>query len=212
MISNDMKVEVWQVVKSTVGRVVDRIHLVTYVFQDETNWDDTPLQLSFTDSSVILLHAASDGEALHASSIAWADRFAEKQDKINDEFIQTHGRWLLRDMSSAKTFSSLIGASIDSTYPIFNRFGILNGVAFRVAKQCLDFVVEWDECHILWGSDNSTLLERGNVVGSDVLERIPIECTHQLRPRLQNPLQNRAFCLVRASKLVYMRSETVLVQ
>jgi len=45
-------------------------------------------------------------------------------------------------------------------YPIFNKFGVFNGVQFLINGQELSFVVEAEECDLFWGKDNSVLVQK----------------------------------------------------
>jgi hypothetical protein len=159
--------ETWELVKAIVGRTVDKIYLVAYQFHDETKWENTPLQISFVDGSVLLLDAAGDGETLRAQASSWIDPFAGELSQANKEFVQTHGKWKLLDVSFQNSFSLLLNESVKSVNPIYDRFGALSGVQISIAEQYLNFVVEWDECHIFWGKVNPDLLDRGNVVSHE---------------------------------------------
>jgi hypothetical protein len=152
MLQNNQITESWQLVKALVGRTIKGIHLVAFVFKDEVKWENTFLQISFTDDSVILLDGEGDGETLRVQPFAWVDPFAGVLDQTNKEFIQTHGKWELFDVSNREPFNQLLTQPVDAVQPIFNKFGKLHGVQIFVSNQCLNFVIEWDEGHISWGS------------------------------------------------------------
>jgi len=150
-----------EVAKRVVGRTIHRIHRVLYIFEGEIDWNDAALQLTFTDSSVLLLDGDSDGESLKMSLSPWRDAFSGKLDAENKAFIQKHGKWSLIDVSDMMPYHSLLGKAIDTVRPIFNPFGTLCGVQVSIGEHSLNFVVEADECHILWNSDKPDLFDRG---------------------------------------------------
>ena len=143
----------WQIVKIMVGRTIQRIHRVLYVFEDEIDWNEGALQLTFTDGSVLLLDGDSDGESLKVDGAPWLDAFSGKLNEKNKVFIQKHGKWSLVDVSEMMPYNLWPGVTVDMIRQIFNRFGILCGVQVSGGEQNLSFIVEADECHILWNSD-----------------------------------------------------------
>jgi hypothetical protein len=142
--------KVWQVVEMAVGQTIHQIHRVLYMFEGQIDWNDGALQLTFTDRSVLRLDGASDGDTLQASGSPWADPFSGKLTAENKNFIRMHGKWALVDVSDMPPYDSLIGEKINKVHPIFNQFGTLCGVQVLVKEQCFNFVVEADECHLLW--------------------------------------------------------------
>lgn len=139
-----------QLEKWVGGKRIRAIHLLTYSYQNETNWENTPLQMTFEDDSVIFLRQAGDGETFSISKEAWQDPFAGSLSEEDKQFIQKHGKWELRDMSLQEPFTCLINETVDEVEPIRNEYGKLSGVIlnFTEAKGELKFEIAWDECHV----------------------------------------------------------------
>lgn len=141
----------WQKLTSVVGKKVTSIYVNSYLFQTERRLDDTPLQLNFSDSTIIYLDGESDGESLRVTMAAWHDPFSGKVDLENTLYIQQFGNWVQDNMSDTHPFDQVVGKVIEETLPIINQFGKLSGVQFVIDEVILNFEVNFDECHIVWG-------------------------------------------------------------
>lgn len=152
---------VWPTMLSFVDRTVKDILRVHHIFQGEVDLDDNlPLQLTFDDDSILFLEGAGDGEALIARTYAWVDPLKGKTDEASTEFINLYGKWSLFDESTLPPFNLLIGHKVQQIFPILSAHKTLSGVQMIINGNYMNFVVVWDECHVLWGKDNPGFQER----------------------------------------------------
>lgn len=142
----------WHLIETIVGRRIKNVYLAVYIFQGEIKWNDIWLQFSFADGSTLFLDGDGDGQSLRASPLPWEDPFAGKLSQENIEYIKRYGNWELLDVANQEPLSLLIDKLVDEVKPLFDQFGVLNGVQILVSDQCLNFTVEFDEGHISWGS------------------------------------------------------------
>ncbi len=156
----------WQVICGFVDKTVQTLHRVHHVLHGEVNWDNSlPLQITFSDGSILLLKGGSDGESLIASASPWIDPFEGKLDEENRTYIRIHGTWMLLDVTDKSPYESVIGKSLTSVLPITAENGTLCGVQMCISETYLNFVVVWDECHVLWGKNNPGFRERKVIIG-----------------------------------------------
>lgn len=149
--------QIWQNLKKTIDKQITSVCVNLYLFQAEEHWDNTPIQLHFADGSVVYLDGDSAGESLRLSTDVWHDPFSGKLDVENTLYIQQFGCWIQKDVSGISPFDQIIRKSISAVHPIFNRFGTMNGVQFIIENVTLNFVVDFDECQIVWGESNPVL-------------------------------------------------------
>lgn len=144
----------WQKLTSVIDKRVTSVYVNFYAFQAEKQLDDTPLQLNFTDGTIIFLDGESDGESLRVAMDAWHDPFSDKNNLENTLYIQQFGHWIQVNVSDELPFEQIVRKAITRIHPIINQFGRLNGVQFEIGDIALNFVVDFDECHIVWGNSN----------------------------------------------------------
>lgn len=153
--------KVWKLVQNSIGKTIKALHVILYAYREQYDWSDIPMQLNFQDGSTLLLQGHSNGERLQASERGWEDPFEGKLDEANQQYINQHGRWIQQDVTAKEPYSQLIGKKILEVLPITNQFSTLSGVCIKTQSTWLNFFIEFDQCHILWGEDNAELQERG---------------------------------------------------
>ncbi len=151
---------VWEDIEGTKGKQIKKIHVALFVYKGNRKWDDSPLQITFEDGSVILLEGDGNDNLIVTKSV-WKDYFQGHLSQENQDFIRENGKWSLFDVSEMQPFKQLLEKSIQSINPIYNQFDRLNGVQFRIDDFFLNFVNIADQSHIVWGENNSNLLQWG---------------------------------------------------
>ncbi len=147
MLLSDQRLDL---IKSLVGQRIANVHLIAYSFKNELRYENALLQLSLGEGKHILLTPDRDGESLRIERASWADPFAGELEAVNEEFVQTQGKWKILDVSAVEPYKDLIGQKIDAAHPIVNKFGKIAGVELLSGGQQLNFLVEFDEGHISW--------------------------------------------------------------
>jgi len=145
---------VWENIEDIVGKKIQKVHVALFVYKDKPSWNDSPIQLTFDDSSIILLEG-NGNDNLKVSKSEWK------------EFIRENGKWSLFDVSDTHSFSQLVGMSIQDVTPIYNQFNILNGAKLHIGEAILNFLNVADSSHILWGYNNPKLMQWGCHIGNN---------------------------------------------
>ena len=58
------------------------------------------------------------------------------------------------EMPKTHPYTSIVGKTVVKAFPIKTINNNLCGVQILFEKTYLNFIVAWDECHILWGKRN----------------------------------------------------------
>jgi hypothetical protein len=135
----------FELLSGLTGRVACRIRRICYVFKGEVTSCAGPIELCFTDGSVVLLDAGPDGEALTVKAAAWTDHFAEPLSRENMEFVEKSGKWAAFDVSAQKPYSRFIGERIRQVTPIRTLENKITGVTLATLPSTLRVEIEGDE-------------------------------------------------------------------
>ena len=84
----------------------------------------------------------------------WQDPFEGHMTDDNIEFIRTHGRWRLVDMSGRPRYRDFVGTQLASVLPLTNRFGNLIGVQLQANGTVMNAFVHADDVHVSWGHED----------------------------------------------------------
>jgi hypothetical protein len=137
-----------------IGQRVIRMDRVLYQVRGDFEKvvpGDGPLELELEGGRVLLLDGAGDGESLRAKEGTWVDLFAEPLSEENARFVEESGKWTRVPSSRLEGYIDFIGERITEVSAIAARDARgVAGVRLSVAKKSLWFVVQWDECHVLW--------------------------------------------------------------
>lgn len=150
----------WKDIERTIGKKIKKVHVALFVYKRRRRWDDSPLQITFADDSIILLKGDGN-DNLRVTNSAWKDEFQDDLSQEDKDFIQKNGKWSSFDVSETQPFDLLLEKSIQVILPILNQFNTLNGVQFQIGDLYLNFVNIADQSRILWGDNNSKLLQWG---------------------------------------------------
>jgi hypothetical protein len=137
-------------VESVVGRVPTRVERVFYVFPGGAEPDRSkgPLQLTFSDDSVLLLRGGPDGASVVAEAEPWMDPFAQPLSAANREFVQRSGKWTLIDVSEDSFFEGFIGEPLVSVEAFSDEHTTTSGIRLTSAAVAVTFTVEADEEYV----------------------------------------------------------------
>jgi hypothetical protein len=133
------------------GAVLRKVSRLFYLFEGSLDRSDGELQLEFVDGRVLFLTGDSTGELVQARSDSWRDSFAEPLSLENEDYLESHGRAVMTDVSGDAEFRSIIGRALQSVYPLTNKFGRTIGMQLGFEKCLLNFFVSGDECLVTWG-------------------------------------------------------------
>lgn len=137
------------VISRRYGQRVSRIERTFYEFDGELEEDDGQVQFLF-DSSVLRFGGSGDGELITVSEEAWQDPFEGQMTPENAEFVRSHGRWRLVDVSQRPKYRSVIGKPLLRALPLVNRFGGTTGVQLVAGEVTMTIFVDGDEIHVSW--------------------------------------------------------------
>ena len=115
-----------------VGRTITSVRRIRYVFEGKTEPEGGPIELSFSGDLVVVLDAGSDGETLVVRQGQWLDPFEEPLDKVNADYVASHGKWTAFDLSKEGRYQELIGQSVDAIVPIKLPSGTQNGIVIWI--------------------------------------------------------------------------------
>jgi hypothetical protein len=135
-----------------VGGEISRLERLRYEVGGVRGPDGGDVQLWFGDG-VVRLGVASEGETLRIGDTPWRDPFAEPLSSENAEYVASHGKWTLVDVSDEEPFRELIGKCVTAVMPLTNRFGRFIGVQLVAGDSSLNVYVHADELHVSWGAD-----------------------------------------------------------
>ena len=124
-------------VPDLVGREITRIRRLHYVFQGEVNASDGPIELSFTDGSVVMCDAAADW-TLEFFGVAWVDPLPDPLNDLDRAYVDRYGRWAAYDVTELAPYSSLAGSTVQQAIPQFNDLLELTGIVIRTSDSVLD--------------------------------------------------------------------------
>lgn len=156
-----MDYSAWEILKSSVGKTIKSSSRVFYAYKGQVDTSEGPLQIEFTDDSIILLRVAGDGETFIAEKEHWKDPFEGKLDEENLEFIEKSGKAALFDVSNSEPYLALVNSVIEQCYPIIDQFNNICGVQVQTSSTMFNFVIQADEERIYWGDADSYFSEWG---------------------------------------------------
>ena len=140
--------ETFNLLSNLQGCVVQQIRRIRYVVRGEITSDMGPIEIVFTDGSVVLLDAGSDGESLDAKSTAWVDHFAEPLSAENKRFVEESGKWTAFDVSAQQPYSRLISQRIVEVVPVRTLEDKIKGAMIRTARGVTQVEVDADEVSV----------------------------------------------------------------
>jgi hypothetical protein len=120
-----------------VGREIARIRRLHYVFRGEANTRDGPIELTFSDGSVVMCDAAADWR-LEFFGAAWVDPFPEPLSEPDRAYVDRYGRWSAFDVTDQMPYSWLIGQAVRQAIPQINDLLELTGLLIRTDAAILD--------------------------------------------------------------------------
>ncbi|MCP4418654.1 MAG: hypothetical protein GY805_18695 [Chloroflexi bacterium] len=66
----------WKDIEKTIGKKIKKVHVALFVYKHRREWDDSPLQITFEDNSIILLEGDGN-DNLRVTNSAWKDEFQD---------------------------------------------------------------------------------------------------------------------------------------
>jgi len=127
------------------GKVIVGVRRVWYCLRDDVTSTVGPIELSFTDGSVVRLDVGPDGEALAIATSAWVDPFAPPLSTENELFVETSGKWSAFDVSGQAPYSKLVGAAIAEVKPHYTPNGKPVGATIHAGSAVVRANVDADE-------------------------------------------------------------------
>lgn len=102
-----------------IGERVIGIRRVLFCHGATVSGDEGPIELSFSDGSVLLFECGGSGEDLSISRAPWLDPFEEPLSPENTEFVMQSGKWEAFDFGSHLwSYRRLIGRLLTSATPL----------------------------------------------------------------------------------------------
>jgi hypothetical protein len=126
-----------------LGKPVTRVQRALYQFDATIEPDDGDLQLHF-ESGVLRFRCAGFGDALELHSTPWQDPFAGELSPENSEYITTHGKWVLVDLSAAADYRTLIGRPLDRATPSVDARQLVTAVQLVFGARTISVRAEHD--------------------------------------------------------------------
>jgi hypothetical protein len=124
-------------VPELVGRTITRVRRLHYVYHDETNMLDGPIELTFSDGSIALCDASADWR-LEFYGAAWVDPFERPLSEPDRDYVERYGKWTAFDVSRNVPHGRLIGGTIRQSIPQFNNLLELTGLVIRTDDAVLE--------------------------------------------------------------------------
>jgi hypothetical protein len=138
-------------IRSFDGLRLTRAERERYVFRGDVG-DGGELQLWLGDS-VLRFAVGRAAEHLRAETTPWRDLFVEPLTPDTFEFLATHGRWVLFDVSAEAEYRDVVGRTIVRVLPLTNKFETLIGVQLDLSTTKMNVFVEADELIVTFGDD-----------------------------------------------------------
>ena len=135
-----------------VGREIARIRRLHYVFQDEVNASDGPIELTFADGSVVMCDSAADW-TLEFYGAAWVDPLPEPLSEADRAYVDRYGRWSAFDLTDQAPYSGLANQTVQQALPQYNELLELTGLLIRTDEVILDLQ--------LWAGELRAFVRRG---------------------------------------------------
>lgn len=124
-------------VPELVGRTITRMRRLHYVYHDEANMQDGPVELTFGDGSVALCDASADWR-LEFYGAAWVDPFEGQLSEPDHDYVERYGKWTAFDVSRNVPHGRLIGGTIRQALPQYNNLLELTGLVIRTDDTVLE--------------------------------------------------------------------------
>jgi Protein of unknown function (DUF3037) len=135
-----------------VGREIARIRRLHYVFQDEVNASDGPIELTFADGSVVMCDSAADW-TLEFYGAAWVDPLPEPLSEADRAYVDRYGRWSAYDLTDQALYTGLANQTVQQAIPQYNELLELTGLVIRTDEVILDLQ--------LWAGELRAFVRRG---------------------------------------------------
>jgi hypothetical protein len=135
---------------SHLGRKILRIERLRYDYKGRQSPEGGGVQI-WLDNGMLNISVSADGETVRFEDRTWVDPFSGQLSLENEEYIASHGKWTLVDVSEEAPFSTLIGKTIEQIVPLENRFDRLIGVQIVAGDVLLNAYVYADELRVAWG-------------------------------------------------------------
>lgn len=134
-----------------IGKRVSCVRRILYVYQGTIDQEKGDLELGFQDGSVALFTTSASGN-MQVTGEMWLDSFALPLSAENAEFVRTHGKWTVFDLSTTPPACLLIGRQVSAYREI-----ISDESGWQCPPdQCLEAVIEFGELVVRvlnWGGD-----------------------------------------------------------
>ena len=123
-----------------VGREIARVRRLHYVFQDEVNTSDGPIELTFEDGESLLCDAASDW-TLDFYGKAWVEPLREPLSETDKAYVDRYGRWRAYDVTDQPMYRGLVGRTVRQALPQYNELLEMTGLLVRTDESVLDLQI-----------------------------------------------------------------------
>jgi len=143
----------YRILDERVGDTLFRIERVLYSADGVVEEEDGEVQLRFRTGGIVRLGRFEDGETLSIATSAWTDPFAGALSPENEEFVRTHGKWGLFDVSSDGAFATVIGKPLRAVKWVRSDRSKIVGVQLDFAATVFNVYVDADEVNVSWGED-----------------------------------------------------------
>jgi hypothetical protein len=141
-------VDALEVLLRFVGRRLERIWRIFYVYATEVERGTGPIELTFEPEGTALLKVGGNGESLVVLEHPWQDPFGDAPSAENEAWIAQHGKWGRFDVSGEDPFSRYVGKTLTSVTSLRAAGGSLCGARLMFDGAVLDFVGVADEAYV----------------------------------------------------------------
>lgn len=135
-----------------VGREIARVRRLHYVFQGEVNSSDGPIELTFSDGSVVMCDAAADW-TLEFFGAAWVDPLPDPLNESDRGYVERYGKWVAYELTEQTPYSWVVGRTVRQAIPQFNELLELTGLLVRTDDSILDLQ--------MWAGELRAFVRRG---------------------------------------------------
>ncbi|MEP6862911.1 MAG: hypothetical protein ABJE66_19950 [Deltaproteobacteria bacterium] len=139
-----------EIAKSIVGLGASRIERVVYDFHGSLD-ECADVQWWFGED-LVRLYVGIDVSSISMSAMPWEDAFKGRESE-NAEYLDSHGRFRLVDVSARANYRDMIGNPIRYVWPLSDKYGHYIGVRLECIDVAANVYLVEDELKITWGDD-----------------------------------------------------------
>ena len=120
-----------------IGRAIKGMRRLHYVYQDEANTTDGPIELTFDDGGVVMCDASADWSLAFYLS-PWIDPLCDPLSETDQAYVDHYGRWCAYDVTDQLPYRQITGSLVVQVLSQLNDLLELTGLVIRTDAGVLD--------------------------------------------------------------------------